>query len=187
MSLKNFAYDHPSYVARQAVSLGAITAGAAGVTGRFTAHANLQIYGITSYTTIAGTSTTTTTNAAPPATAASQVHVNCQLLNLIRIYNTASAGVAPALATATFGPFIAGGSFANGTYTGAVGQAAAYPVNSGLYVGTSTVLPNSSLTNQGGVAVNAGDSLYVVSGTDATAVNVITLDYQTQPLASVQA
>lgn len=187
MSVRNFAYDHPSYTTRQAVMLGAIAAGSGGVTPNFIAHTNLQLYGVSYFMTIAGTSTATATGAASPA-GATAVEVNGQIFNVVRVYNTAtSTTIAPALATATYGPFIAANLFANGTWTGAVGNSGQYAVNSGQYVGTSTIAANAGISNQGGIPINAGDRLFVVSGTDATVVCNYSLDYQIQPLASVQA
>lgn len=187
MSVRNFAYDHPSYTARQAIMLGAVAAGSGGVTPNFVAHTNLQLYGVSFFQTVAGTSTATATGAAAPALAL-PVEVNGQIFNVVRVYNTATATtIAPALATATYGPFIAANLFANGTWTGAIGNSGQYAVNSGQYVGTSTIAANSALSNQGGVPITAGDRLFVVSGTDATAVCNYSLDYQVQPLASVQA
>ena len=188
MSLRNFAYDHPSYVARQGLELGPITAGSGGVTPKYTAFANLQVFGITGVITVVGTSTSTATfPPQPPSTATTQVQANGQILNLIRITNTASYGVAPALATVTYGPFISGQLYSNGTFTGVVGHQFQYAANSLQIVGTATTAPNAGLSNQGGIPVNLGDTLYVVSGTDASAVCSLVLDVQVQPLASVTA
>lgn len=187
MSLRNFAYDHPSYVARQLVGPLLIVAGSGGVTPSFTAHTNLQLYGVSYVMTIAGTSTATSTGAASPA-GATAVEVNGQIFSVVRVFNTAtSTAIAPALATSTFGPFIAANLFANGTWTGAVGDSGQYAINSAQFIGTSTVAANAGLSNQGGVAVTAGDRIFIVSGTDATAVCIYEIDYQIQPLASVQA
>ena len=196
MSLRNFAYDHPSYVARQTFPFGAITAGSAGVTSKFSAHAQLLIYGLTSTTMIAGTSTSTATfPPQPPSTATTQVQANGQILSLLRVANTVTAaGTAPSLTTTTYGPFVTGSLFANGTFTAAIGNTNQYAINSLQIVGppasgtaTTTTLPNAGLSNQGGILVNQGDVLFVVSGTDATATTSVTLDYQIQPLASVTA
>ena len=187
MSLKNMAYDHPTYTARQQQLLGVVAAGNGGVTPSWFAPFNLQLYGVSYGMTIAGTSTATITGAAAPA-GATAVEVNGQAFNVVRVYNTATATtIAPALATATYGPFIAANLFANGTWTGAVGDSGQYAVNSAQYVGTSTIAANSGLANAGGIPINAGDRLYVVTGTDATAVCSYALDYNIQPLASVQA
>ena len=187
MSLRNFAYDHPTYVARQLVMLGAVAAGSGGVTPNLVAHTNLQLYGVSYFVTVAGTSTATATGAASPA-GATAVEVNGQIFSVVRVFNTAtSTAIAPALATSTFGPFIAANLFANGTWTGAIGDSGQYAINSAQFIGTATVAANSGLSNQGGVAIAPGDRIFVVSGTDATVVANYALDYQVQPLASVQA
>ncbi len=187
MSLRNFAYDHPTYVARQYVMLGAIAAGSGGVTANFVAYANMQLYDVAYFVTVAGTSTATSTGAASPA-GATAVEVNGQIFSVVRVFNTAtSTTIAPALATATYGPFIAANLFANGTWTGAIGDSGQYAINSAQFIGTATVAANASLSNQGGVAVTAGDRIFVVSGTDATVVANYGIGYQVQPLASVQA
>ena len=187
MSLRNFSYDHPSYVARQMVGPLLVAAGSGGVTPSFTAHTNLQLYGVSYVMTVAGTSTATATGAASPA-GATAVEVNGQIFNVVRVYNTATATtIAPALATATYGPFIAANLFANGTWTGAVGASGQYAINSAQYVGTSTIAASALLSNQGGVPITTGDRVYIVTGTDTTAVCAYMLDYQIQPLASVQA
>lgn len=187
MSLRNFAYDHPSYIARQQIGPLLIVAGSGGVTPSFTAFTNLQLYGVSYVMTAAGTSTATATGAASPA-GATAVEVNGQIFNVVRVFNTATATtIAPALATATYGPFIAANLFANGTWTGAVGDSGQYAINSAQLVGTATVAANSGLSNQGGAPVTTGDRIFIVSGTDATAVCAYMIDYQIQPLASVQA
>jgi len=188
MSQRSFAYDQPSYVTRQAFALGTSGAGASSTFGRFVAHANLQIYGLTADIIAAGTSTTTFTNAAPPATAASQVMVNGQSVTMYRVFNTAAAGTAPALSTTTVGPFLMAQLFANGTLTGAAGLGVQAAVNSGLIVSAAgTTLPNPGLSNQGGFGVNLGDLVYFITGTDATANSIFTVDYQIQPGAAVTA
>jgi hypothetical protein len=169
--LKSMGYDHPSYTARQAFS-SIMTAGSAGVSAKFQAHANLVIYGLNSYTTIAGTSTYTFTvgGTGTVAVAATQ-------LSLIRITNTASAGATIALATTTYGPYTVGGSFVSGgTQTNQVGAYSQFQLNT-----------NTGTAGLGGVPINQGDQIYVVNGTDATAVELVTIDYQIQPLAGVVA
>lgn len=173
---KNMAYDHPAYITRgQFASI--MTAGSGGVSAKFVAHANLLLVGLTTQTTVAGTSTYTTgltggpvgVGTAGPAVAATQ-------LSIIRITNTASAGATIALSTTTVGPFTVAGVFlgAGGTATNQVGAS-----NQFNLAGTGTGV--------GGIPVNAGDQFFVVNGTDATAVELVTLDYQIQPLASVVA
>ena len=176
-ALKNMAYDNPAYVAR-GVFTSVMTAGSGGVSGKFVAHANMLLFGLNAFTTTAGTSTYTATqyyNYAGSSTYAS-VHVNASQLSLIRITNTASAGVAPSLSTSTIGPFYVDTLFANGTATGQIGAIAQVALN------TST---GSAGLN--GLSINQGDQIYIVNGTDASSVNLITIDYSVLPLANVVA
>jgi hypothetical protein len=171
-SQKSFGYDHPSYTARQSYQFGAITAGSGGVTSKFVAHAALLLFGINAFTTVVGTSTYTYTQGgtATVAVAATQ-------LSLIRITNTASSGLAVALSTSTFGPYTIGGSFVTaGTLTNQVGAYSQFQLNT--LTGTAGL---------GGIPINAGDQFFVVNGTDASAVELISLDYQILPLANVLA
>lgn len=195
MSLRNFSYDHPSYVARQALALGPLAAGSGGVTSKYVVHAAMQVYGINGVVTVAGTSTATATfPPQPPSTATTQVQANGQILSVIRISNVNANTTAVSLTTTTYGPFISGGIYANGTFTAQVGSQFTYPINALQIVGvtgtgttTATTAPSAALSNQGGIQFNQGDTVYAVSGTDATAVCSLTLDYQIQPLASVTA
>lgn len=174
---KNMAYDNPAYIARGNFAT-VMTAGSGGVSGKFVAHANMLLFGLNAYTTTAGTSTYTATqyyNYAGSSTAAT-VHVNASQLSLIRITNTASAGVAPSLSTSTIGPFYVDTLFANGTATGQIGAVAQVALN------TST---GSAGLN--GLSINQGDQIYVVNGTDTSSVNLITIDYSVLPLANVVA
>jgi hypothetical protein len=195
MSLKNFAYDHPSYTARQAYPMGAFTAGSAGVTTKYVAHANMLVYGVGASLTVVGTSTSTATfPPQPPSTATTQVQANGAILNIIRVSNTAGTATAASLTTSTYGPFVVGNLYANGSMTGNVGVSVSYPLNSLQLVGvtgtgttTATVAPTNALSNIGGVQFNQGDQFWAVNGTDATVVASVVLDYQIQPLASVNA
>lgn len=177
MSLtKNMAYDHPSYTARAGQFSSIMTAGSGGVSAKFTAYANMLLFGLTYYTTVVGTSTYSTglTNNLQGATKA----VASTQVSVIRITNTAAAGATAALSTSTYGPFTVGGNFVtSGTATNQVGAFESFQIAG---QGTAT---NSS----GGVAINAGDQIYVVNGTDATAVGLVSIDYAVAPLASVTA
>lgn len=173
MTLKNMAYDNAAYIARgqftAVIAVGASTAGT-----KFTAFANLLLLGLTINPTAAGTSTYSTglANNVPAATVA----VASQQYSVIRITNTATSGATVALSTSTFGPFTLGGNFvASGTATNQVGAFSQFQIAGN---GTST-------SSNGGVAVNAGDTVYVVSGTDATAAGLHTIDFQVAPLANV--
>lgn len=169
--LKSMGYDHPSYTTRQSVQ-GIMTAGSGGVSNKWVAHANLLLFSLNSYTTVAGTSTFTFTVAGTGTVA-----VAATQLSLIRITNTASAGATIALSTSTFGPFTVGGSFVSGgTQTNQIGGYSQFQLNT-----------NTGTAGLGGIAINQGDQFFVVNGTDATAVELVNIDYQIQPLAGVAA
>ena len=175
---KSAAYDGATYLARPTFNT-VMAAGSGGVSGNFVAHANLLLFGLTAYTTTAGTSTYTATqyyNYAGSTNTSATVHVNASQLSLIRITNTASAGVAPSLSTSTIGPFYVDTLYANGTATGQVGA-------------TQTVALNTSTgtAGLGGLSINQGDRFYVVNGTDASSVNQISIEYQVLPGANVVA
>jgi hypothetical protein len=180
MSLKNMTYDQPSYTARVGTFNSIMTAGSAGVSGKFVAFANLLLFSLNTFTTIAGTSTYTGGLTGGPAgvNATTGVAVASTQLSLIRITNTASAGATIALSTSTVGPFTVGGVFlgAGGTATNQIGGYNQFPLNT-----------SSGTAGFGGLAINQGDQVYIVNGTDATAVELISIDYQLQPLASVVA
>lgn len=170
MAQKTFpVYDHPAYNVRGTFN-SVMAAGSGGVSGKFVAHANLLLFGLNAQLTTAGTSTYTNT-----VTGVGTATINGQQLNLIRITNTASFGATIALSTSTIGPFLAGGNFASGgTGTAQVG-------------GYNQFALNTSAPTLGGIPINQGDQIFVVSGTDATAVSLVSIDYQIQPLAAVVA
>ena len=176
MSFKSMAYDQPTYTARTSTFNSIMTASSAGTSAKFVAFANLLLFSLTTYSTIVGTSTYTTGLVGGPAGAGTAVAAT--QLSLIRITNTAAAGATIGLSTTTIGPFTVAGVFlgAGGTATNQVGAFNVFALNTAT--GTAGF---------GGVAINAGDQIYVVNGTDATAVELVTLDYQVQPLAAVTA
>lgn len=179
MSLKSMAYDHPAYLARGTWN-SIMTAGSGGVSGKFVAHANLLLFTLNTLSTIVGTSTYTGGLLGGPSgvNSTSGVAVAATQLSLIRITNTASAGATIGLSTTTIGPFTVGGVFlgAGGTATNQVGASNSFALN------TST-----GSAGLGGIAVNQGDQIYVVNGTDATAVELVSIDWQVQPGANVTA
>jgi hypothetical protein len=177
-TIKNMAYDHPSYIARQSFS-SVMAAGSGGVSGKFVAHTALTVLGLTAYTTTAGTSTYTATQyfgAQDGTSVSATVHAAVTQLSLIKITNTAAFGTAVALNTTTYGPFTVSRYYVNGTATGAVGVYAQFALNTG-----------TGSAGLNGISAAVGDQLYVVNGTDATAVNLVNIDYQIAPLASVVA
>lgn len=175
---KSAAYDASTYLARPTFN-SVMAAGSGGVSAKFVAHANMQLYGLTAFTTTAGTSTYTATqyyNYGGTTNTSATVHVAASQLSLIRITSTAAAGVAPALSTSTIGPFYIDTLFANGTATGQIGA-------------TQTVALNTSTgtAGLGGLSINQGDQFYIVNGTDATSVNLVSIEYQILPGANVVA
>lgn len=166
-SLKSMGYDHPSYTTRQLLGQSIMAAGSAGVSAKFVAHAALILFGLNAYTTVAGTSTYTFT-----AGGTGTVAVAATQLSVIRITNTASAGATIALSTSTYGPFTVGGSFVgSGTQTNQIGAYSQFQLNT-----------NTGTAGLGGVPINQGDQIYVVNGTDATAVELVAIDYQIAPI-----
>lgn len=177
MSLKTFpVYDHPTYAARAGTFNSIMTAGSAGVSTKFTAFANLLLFSLNTYVTIAGTSTYTTGLLGGPTGAT--VAVAATQLSLIRITNTATAGATIGLSTSTIGPFTVAGVFlgAGGTATNQIGAYNQFALNTG-----------AGVAGFGGVPINQGDQIFVVNGTDATAVELVSIDYQVAPLAAVTA
>ncbi len=177
-TLKSAAYDNAAYLARG--TFATITAaGASGLSAKFVAHANLLLFGLTAVTTVASTSTYTATqyyNYAGSTNTSATVHLNASQLNLIRITNTAAVGVGPSMSTSTIGPFYVDTLYATGTAAGLIGSSQTFSLN------TST-----GTAGLGGLAINQGDWIYVVNGTDTSSVNLITIDYQILPGANVQA
>jgi hypothetical protein len=176
---KNMGYDHPAYLARLGHAFPALAAGASGVTSKFVAFANLQIYGIQAAVVAVGSSTYTAWNGTATTTG-----ILSDQVQLIRIMNNAAPGVAPSMSTATYGPFTIGPY--NGTSTGTQTNAVGVTSYISLYgTGTTGQLQAGTNSGTGGISVNAGDQLYILRGTDASAVTGLALDYGVTPLASV--
>lgn len=182
MSFKNMGYDHPSYTARTGQVFMSVAAGSGtgstinGGTTKWFAFANMLLWSLNVYTTVVGTSTYSTGLANNLLGATKSVAA--QQYSVIRITNTATAGATIALSTSTFGPFTMAGNFvASGTATNQIGAYETYQIAGN---GTSTAV-------SGGVAINAGDQVYVVNGTDATATANLSIDYSLLPLANVVA
>lgn len=187
MSIKSMIYDNAAYVARLSHAFAPPAAGISAVTSKFVAFANLLIFSLTAtLVTSGGTSTYTSWNGTATVTA-----IGAQTFSLIRIFNTATPGATPALGTATYGPYVA--SLYNGTATGTQTNSTAtgFTVNVALSAGTNTAgtgaIQTGSNTAPGGFPVNQGDQLYVVQGTEATAILGCAMEYAIQPLASVTA
>jgi len=155
MSLLVKNQTDPSYLTRMAKDFGAgVSAGSGGVTSKWLTHAAVLLYSLTTYQTVAGTSTYTVNGTAT---------VGGQQLSIVIVSNT-NTGSGVSLATTTIGPFYAGG-----TATGSIGGDNQFALNTA-----------SGTSGFGGVPVPAQSLVYVVSGTDATAVNLCAIDYQIQ-------
>jgi hypothetical protein len=160
------AYDDPNYVTRQTIEF-VTAAGSGGVSAKYVAFANYQAYTLHCLTQAIGSSTYTFTQGGTTTVA-----VKCDEVSLIAVYNTAATGSTIALATSSWGPFVPAGNFlTSGTLTN----------QNGAY----TPLALSSST--GGVNIPQGSQIYIVGGTDATAVYEVTLDYQVVPGAAMTA
>src|SRR5579871_5681685 len=199
---RNVAYDNATAVARLGHWLGAPAAGAAGVSpNKFQAWAACVLYAVRFRTTTPGTSTYTVSDTATsPATQSSVIYIT----------NTNTTGTAVSLGTNTIGPFTVGGTGTAGTNAFVGGQCGGlaggyngpYAVNTlggtntSLTWGTNTyiALPGTATGSQiqsgyaggqnvgfGGLPVNEGDQVYVVSGTDATAVVDAWFEYALAP------
>jgi hypothetical protein len=157
MSLKSFpTYNDPNYIVRDSYDSGLLS-GATQV-AKYVAHANLYLYGLSTYLDTIGTSTYSSTTSA-------------QTVSVYVVSNT-STTTTVALTTATYGPYVAGGQ-------GAVAQA-----GGGNIFSLNT---NTGAAGVGGVYVPALSEIYFQSGTDATAKVTARLDYQIAPLAAFTA
>ncbi len=181
MATRNMAYDSPAYLARLSHAFGQNAAGASTNFGKFIAFTSLTVFSVVADLITAGTSTTTLWNGTATTTA-----INGDSFSVIRVTNTAAAGATPVLATATYGPFSQ--SLYNGTATGTqttVAGVANYIALSGT--ASSGSAQSGTNTATGGFTVNQGDALYIVRGTDATAVSGYAIEYGLTPLANVTA
>ena len=177
MSTKNMAYDHPAYLARLSHGFGQNTAGASTAFGKFIAFTALQVLGVTAALITAGTSTNTLWNGTATCT-----NINGDSFHLIQISNSAAIGATPALTTNTRGPYAL--SLYNGTGTATQTNVAGAFVT--VAIGTNTGAGSPTPTS-GGFTANQGDQLYILRGTDATAVSAYALEYGVLPLANVTA
>lgn len=154
--------------ARGDINFGSVAAGSGGQTSKFVTFAQLLLFGLTTYTQTLGTSTYTQT---VNGTATGTGTASGQQLSVIIVTNT-STTTTVALSTTTIGPFLAGG------------QGTAAQVGGGNQWAINTT---TGTQGQGGVLVQPNALVYVVSGTDATAVTAVTVDYQNFPFGAVVA
>jgi hypothetical protein len=183
-AVRQVAYDNPSATVRQAAALAANSAGSASTSGKFIAWAALTVYGVTFFTTTAGTSTYSYNGTATnPGT----------VMSALIVQNTNTTGTAVTLGTTTIGPFIIGGTSTagqgnvGGTSGGiAGGYQGPYALNTLGGTNTSQVVglttytagyPGNASVGFGGIQLNPGDTIQFVNGTDATAVTIPQLQY----------
>lgn len=185
MTTRNMAYDHPAYTNRLVHAFTPAAAGAGGVSQKFVAFTALTIFALLATAAATGSSTYASLW---NGTATIPTGVGAQTYSLIRIFNTAAAGATPALGTATYGPFMLSLYDGTGTNTQTNSSKPGFSNYVQLFNanGTSTAQVQAGTnTGNGGFQVNQGDQLYVVQGTDATAVGAYALEYGLTPLANV--
>lgn len=189
---KTMGYDNPSYLTRQSAAVQTVASGGSALSAKFYAWTNLVIYGFTAVVTAVGTSTYTANGTAT---------TSAQTYSPVCVFNTNTTGTAITLNTSTNGTFIVGGTAPTGTNVnvsglgGYVQGAQTYAFNT--LGGTNTTQAWGTATYSytpagggpgngvGGLPMNAGDSLYFISGTDATATASIYIQYSVAPVTGV--
>jgi len=185
---RTLAYDNPSYLTRQSVSLGTVTGSGGTSTTKFTAFTQLTVWGVTFFPVTALGSSTYTVNGTATTSTMSAFY--------IFVANTNTTGTAVTLATTTLGAaatgpvFIAGtggpGTNVNLQCVGGIGGYSKYAINT--LGGTNTTLawgtttysanpPGGGQIGVGGLYMNPGDQFYVTAGTDATGTASHILEY----------
>lgn len=175
MAQKNLAYDHPAYLARLQHAYGQNAAGASTAFSKFVAFSALTALSVVASLVTAGTSTYTAWNGTATTTA-----INGDSFSVIRVANSAAIGATPALTTTTYGPYAL--SLYNGTATGTQTNVAGAFVTIPLQ-GTGGIAGNAAAG--AGIALNQGDTLHILRGTDATAVSAFAVEYALTPYANV--
>jgi hypothetical protein len=158
-------YNDPSYTTRDSFSTTIISG--ASTNQKFVTYANSYLYSCTALLDTIGTSTYTAANGTVTA-AGGTATTSSQSVAVYIVTNTSTTTTA-ALATATYGPYVPGGSVS--------------PAQAGL-ANVFVLNTNTSSAGYGGVYVPAGSEVYVQVGTDATAKVAATIDYQIAPLAA---
>ena len=178
MTQKSMAYDHPAYTARMQHAFTPSAAGASGATPKFVAFSALQAFAIQASLITAGVSTYTAYNGTATTTT-----INGDSFNLIHVFNNGASGTG-AVSTATHGPFSLGSY--NGTATGTQTATAGNTVRIQLSgTGVTGNVQSGASAADGGIAVNQGDTLHILRGTDTAAVSGFAIEYALQQLANV--
>jgi hypothetical protein len=165
------AYDNPAYLSRLCHPFGQNTAGASTNFSKWVAFTNITAYAITAATIAVGSSTQTQWNGTGTV-----VNINGDQFNLIHVFN------GTAVSTATHGPFSL--STGTATLTTTIGMTTIIPLSG---TGTTGNVQGGTNTSTGGIPVNAGDTLHILRGTDATAISAFAIEYSIQPTANVTA
>ncbi len=173
MTTRDEAYDHPQYITHQFHGYGQNAAGASTNFGKWVAPCAAFIYAVRAANITASTSTQTSWNGNGTANV---VQINADQFNVIHVINGA------AVSTTTHGPF--GISTGTATTTATAGAQTIVPLSG---TGTTGNVQAGTNTSTGGVAVNAGDTVHILRGTDATAVSAFTLEWSPQPLTQITA
>jgi hypothetical protein len=174
MATKNMAYDHPAYLIRSQHAFHQNAPGASTSFSKFVAFTALQVMSVTAVQITAGTSTTTLWNGTATTTA-----INGDSFSVVQISNSAAMGATPVLTTSTHGPYAL--SLYNGTATATQTTVAGAYVNIAL----STTTGNAAPVGTGGFTINQGDQVFILRGTDATAVSSYSLEFGILPNANV--
>lgn len=161
MTQRQVSYDHPAAVARMSHGFGQNAAGASTNFSKFVAFTNLKVYAIQAAAITAGTSTQTQWNGTGTV-----VNVNGDQFHLIHVFNGAS------VSTATHGPFSL--STGTATVTSTAGMFTRVQLSG---TGTTGNVQAGTNTAEGGILVNAGDTVHILRGTDATAVSAFAIEY----------
>jgi hypothetical protein len=185
--LRSGAYDDATYLTRLSAPGVTVAAGGSALSAKFYAWTQLQVYGFTAVVTAVGTSTYTANGTGT---------TSAQTYSPVLVANTNTTGTAITLNTSTTGTFIIGGTASPGTNVnvqglgGYIQGAQTYAFNTLGGTNTSQVwgtatyavgYPGSGpAAGQGGFPMNPGDSLYFISGTDATAAATIYMQYSVQ-------
>jgi len=160
---KNVSYDNAVSIARQYVTLPVSAAGASGTFGKYYARGNETVWGAWGMQVTAGTSTYTTTNSfVSNGTSTTAVNTNTAA-TLVQAYRVSGT------TTTTWSTFVV--AAANGA-NGAVA----------LQNFTAT---GTAANGTGGTNLVAGDLIYMLNGTDATAVSLPMWEMSVTPLANV--
>jgi len=158
-------YSDANYYTRDSYNSGILSGSTQ--TSKYVAYCNQFLYGLTAYLDTIGTSTYTCNVGGTVVASGGTATTSSQTISVYVVTNTSTTTTA-ALSTATYGPYVPGGSVSPAQ----AGLANVFPLNT-----------NTGTGQLGGVYVPQGAEVYFQSGTDATAKITATLDFIPAPLA----